>query len=93
MLHRNQGFFCPSCPKLFFKPKPPPVPSPVPVSGPGAGRKRSRGVIDPSNLFEMITRERHAAPRASTPRDIKIRGRWGASRVYHFRNLPSSLLK
>jgi mannan endo-1,4-beta-mannosidase len=36
--------------------------------------------MNPSDMFQMITRERHAEPRASTPRDgIKIRGRWTAA--------------
>ncbi|KAI9466203.1 glycoside hydrolase [Lactarius psammicola] len=77
----NQGFFCPDCPKLFFNPSPPPKPAPSPV--PGGARKRSaRGLMTPSKLFQMITKERRAAPRASVPRDgIKIRGRWTASPV------------
>jgi mannan endo-1,4-beta-mannosidase len=75
----NQGFFCPDCPKLFFNKSPPP--HPVPSPAPGGGRKRTiRGLMNPSNMFQMITRERHAEPRAATPRDgLKIRGRWTAS--------------
>ncbi|KAH9001278.1 glycoside hydrolase [Lactarius akahatsu] len=75
----NQGFFCPDCPKLFFNPSPPPNPVASPV--PGGTRKRStRGLMGPSKLFQMITKERRAASRASAPRNgIKIRGRWTAS--------------
>ncbi|KAH9048105.1 glycoside hydrolase [Lactarius hengduanensis] len=77
----NQGFFCPDCPKLFFNPAPPPKPAPSPA--PGGTRKRStRGLMGPSKLFQMITKERRAVPRASAPRNgIKIRGRWTASSV------------
>ena len=92
MLHRNQGFLCADCPKLFFNKTP--APRPVPSPAPGGGRKRStRGPLT-SNLFEMITRERHIEPRRSTPRDgVKIRGRWTASCVYPFYPAPLNLLK
>lgn len=76
-LRRNQGFQCPSCPKLFPL-APPPAPAPSPAPG---GRKRSiRRLMNPTTLFELITRERRSERRASTPRDgVKIRGRWSAS--------------
>ncbi|KAI0306582.1 glycoside hydrolase [Multifurca ochricompacta] len=74
----NHGFFCPSCPKLFFNPLPPPQPS----SAPGGTRKRTAGGITPSKLLRMITEERRAAPRALDSRDgVKIRGRWMASLI------------
>lgn len=83
LLLRNQGFFCADCPKLFFGKTPaPPAPSPAP----GGGRKRAaRGLMSPSTLFQMITKERRSRRRASTPADgIKIRGRWSASCMYPF---------
>jgi mannan endo-1,4-beta-mannosidase len=83
LLLRNQGFFCADCPKLFFGKTPaPPAPSPAP----GGGRKRAaRGLMSPSSLFQMITKERRLRRRASTPADgIKIRGRWSASCTYPF---------
>ncbi len=41
--------------------------------------------MTPSKLFEMIMKERRAAPRSLVPRDgVKIRGRWTANRVYLF---------
>jgi mannan endo-1,4-beta-mannosidase len=68
----THGFFCPSCPKLF-----PPV-SPQPSPAPGSPRKRTLGgLMTPSKLFEMIMKERRAAPRALDV-DKKIRGRWMA---------------
>lgn len=90
MSHRNQGFFCPDCPKLFFNNAPPP---PAASPAPGGSRKRStRGLMTASKLFQMVTKERRAAPRASAPRDgIKIRGRWTASRMYPFFISPRAI--
>jgi mannan endo-1,4-beta-mannosidase len=72
---RTHGFFCPSCPKLFpLAPKPSPAP--------GSPRKRTLGgLMTPSKLFEMIMKERRAAPRALDV-DKKIRGRWMAPCTY-----------
>jgi len=77
----SQGFICDACPKLFFNQSSPSPPPPAASPAPGADRKRSiRGIMNPTSLFQMITKERRSQRRASTPRDgIKIRGRWSAS--------------
>ncbi|KAI0273624.1 glycoside hydrolase superfamily [Gloeopeniophorella convolvens] len=73
----TQGFFCPSCPKIFFKPPPAPQTS----ATPGGTRKRAAGsLMTRSKLLKMITDERRRAARSASKRDgVKIRGRWTAS--------------
>lgn len=77
---RNQGFFCPECPKLFPV-APPPQTSPVP----GTKRSLPKRVTKRSILQERkdkIKRGLANAVRSTAAGGIRIRGKWISTREF-----------
>lgn len=83
LAHRNQGFFCTDCPKLFPRPVTPPKPQPS--TNPGDRRRKLPVQITKKNLIkeraEKRKQARELAKRSGTLEQtgVKIRGRWAST--------------